>query len=149
VTIPADRAFQVLLVDDDAADIALISDALTTQHAPVMLHTTADGVEALAFLRREHDHADAPRPDLILLDLNMPRMDGREVLAVVKNDPQLLAIPVVMFTTSDHPDDIAASYTAHANAYVTKPLDLDEFDAAVAKIFEFYGNLVARPRDRQ
>lgn len=142
------RAYHVLLVDDDAADIALITEAFTHHHAPVRLHTTADGIEALAFLHRERDHADAPTPDLILLDLNMPRMDGRQVLTAVKNDPLLKAIPVVMFTTSDRPDDVTASYTAHANAYVTKPLDLDEFDTAVAKIYEFYGRLVSRPRER-
>jgi two-component system response regulator len=140
------RAYEVLLVDDDAADIALISEAFAAHRAPVRLHVAGDGVEAMAFLRREDGNAEAPRPDLILLDLNMPRMDGREVLAVVKSDPALVTIPVVMFTTSEQPDDVAASYSGHANAYVTKPLDLDAFDDAVNKIYAFYAQLVTRPR---
>jgi two-component system response regulator len=140
------RAYEVLLVDDDAADIALISEAFAAHDAPVRLHVAGDGVEAMAFLRRQDGNAHAPRPDLILLDLNMPRMDGREVLAVVKCDPALATIPVVMFTTSEQPDDVAASYSGHANAYVTKPLDLDAFDQAVGKIYAFYAELVTRPR---
>ena len=146
MTAVSDRPYEVLLVDDDDADIALITEAFATHHAPVRLHTAVDGVEALAFLRREGGHRGAPRPDLILLGLNMPRMDGREVLAVVKADPDLGAIPVVVFTTSQRGEDVVASYTRHANAYVTKPLDLDAFDAAVNKIYEFYGELNTRPR---
>ncbi|HEX8343792.1 MAG TPA: response regulator [Actinoplanes sp.] len=146
MTAVAGREYEVLLVDDDDADIALITEAFATHHARVRLHTAGDGVEALAFLRREGDHSGANRPDLILLDLNMPRMDGREVLAVVKSDPDLGAIPVVVFTTSDRAEDVTASYTRHANAYVTKPLDLDELDAVIAKIYDFYGHLVTRPR---
>ena len=140
------RVYEVLLVDDDIADTALITEAFAAHHAPVRLHTAGDGIEALAFLRRHDAHAHRPRPDLILLDLNMPRMDGREVLAVVKADPDLGAIPVVVFTTSDRGEDVVASYTRHANAYVTKPLDLDELDTVVAKIYDFYADLVTRPR---
>jgi CheY-like chemotaxis protein len=139
------EAYEILLVEDDEADIALITEAFAAHHAPVRLHTARDGIQALEFLRREDGHTEAPRPNLILLDLNMPRMDGREFLTVVKNDPDLGTIPVVVFTTSDAPPDITTSYTAHANAYVTKPLDLDEFDAAVSEIYDFYGRLAVQP----
>lgn len=121
---------EVLLVDDDAADAALITDAFEVRQAPVRLHHVVDGGQALAFLRRQPPYADAVRPDLILLDLNMPRVDGRQVLAEVKTDEQLKTIPVVVFTTSADATDIGASYAAHANAYVTKPLDLDDFDGS-------------------
>ncbi len=140
------QPYHVLLVDDDAGDIALITEAFGAHQASVQLHIASDGVEAVAFLRREYGNAGAPRPDLILLDLNMPRMDGREVLLVVKNDSDLRTIPVVVFTTSDRPDDITSSYIHHANAYVTKPLDLDELDRAVSLIYDFYGKLVTAPR---
>jgi CheY-like chemotaxis protein len=146
MTVDPTRVCEVLLVDDDAADIALITEAFANHHARVRLHTAGDGIEALAFLRREDTHELAPRPDLILLDLNMPRMDGREVLAAVKNDTELGAIPVVVFTTSQRAEDVTASYIRHANAYVTKPLDLDELDTVIAKIYDFYGDLVTRPR---
>lgn len=139
-------ACEVLLVDDDAADIALITEAFTTHRAPVRLHTASDGVEALAFLRREDPHAHAPRPDLILLDLNMPRMNGREVLTIVKADAELRTIPVIMFTTSSQPNDVTASYIGHVNAYVTKPLGLDELNTVISKIYDFYGELNTRPR---
>lgn len=137
---------QVLLVEDDPADVALIEHAFAGHRLPSRLHHVADGVEALAFLRREGTYADAPMPDMILLDLNMPRMNGREVLAVVKADERLKTIPVVVFTTSAVDSDIHASYTAHANAYVTKPLDLDAFEQVVAKIHLFYGEVITRPR---
>jgi CheY-like chemotaxis protein len=146
VTSAPAHPYHVLLVDDDPADIALIGQSFAEHRAPVRLHVTNDGVQALAFLRREEGYAGMPRPDLILLDLNMPRMDGREVLAEVKSDPDLATIPVVMLTTSDQPGDIAASYAKHANAYVTKPIDLADLDAAIAKIYDFYGELVARPQ---
>ena len=139
------RLYEVLLVDDDEGDIALITEAFTAHDAPVRLHVAGDGIEALAFLRREDGNDVAPRPDLILLDLNMPRMDGHQVLTIVKTDDDLCTIPVVMFTTSERPDDITASYTHHANAYVTKPLDLDEFDKAISVIYNFYGELNTPP----
>jgi CheY-like chemotaxis protein len=146
MTARLDRPYEVLLVDDDAGDIALISEAFTAHGASVRLHVAGDGVEALVFLRREDGNTGAPRPDLVLLDLNMPRMDGREVLSVIKSDMDLRTIPVVMFTTSYRPDDITASYRHHANAYVTKPLDLDEFDRAISRIYTFYGELITTPR---
>jgi CheY-like chemotaxis protein len=146
LTIEPTRPYHVLLVDDDPADIALIGQSFTEHQAPVSLHVTNDGVQALAFLRREEGYTEVPRPDLILLDLNMPRMDGRAVLAEVKSDRDLATIPVVMLTTSDQPGDIAASYAGHANAYVTKPIDLADLDAAIAKIYDFYGKLAARPQ---
>ncbi|GAA0797030.1 response regulator [Spirilliplanes yamanashiensis] len=130
---------RVLLVDDDDADLALITEAFEGHRVPARLHVARDGVEALDYL-----HSGAVRPDMILLDLNMPRMDGREVLAAVKQDPALSAIPVVVFTTSDQPDDITASYLRHANAYVTKPMELDDFTAAVDSIHTFYGDLAVR-----
>jgi CheY-like chemotaxis protein len=102
-------------------------------------------VEALAYLRREGVYADAPRPDLVLLDLNLPRRDGREVLAEMKNDPALLDIPVVVLTTSQSEEDVLASYRLHANAYVTKPVDFDRFIAVVRKIDEFFVTVVRLP----
>ncbi|MFC0531857.1 response regulator [Phytohabitans kaempferiae] len=140
------RPYHVLLVDDDEADVALISQSFAEHHAPVRLHVTHDGVEAMAFLRREAEHAAAPRPDLVLLDLNMPRMNGRQVLDAVKSDHALATIPVVMLTTSEQPADIAASYAGRANAYVTKPIDLADLEAAIAKIYDFYGELSAHPK---
>jgi CheY-like chemotaxis protein len=141
---PDRRPIRVLLVDDDDADLALIAEAFDAHRLPSQLHVVHDGVEALAYLR-SGDEGSAPRPDMILLDLNMPRMDGREVLAVVKQDPELASIPVVVFTTSDQPADIISSYTRYANAYVTKPMDLDAFTAAVDSIHGFFGEVSARP----
>ena len=136
---------QVLLVEDDLGDAALMENAFAGQRASARLHHVADGAQALAFLRREGVYGDAPRPDLILLDLNMPGIDGRQVLARVKADDQLKAIPVIVLTTSAADTDIAASYLAHANAYVTKPVNLDDFDRVVAEIRDFYGHTVALP----
>lgn len=118
-------AFTILLVDDDPGDVAMISEALQDLPGQRDIHVVGDGVEALEFLRHNGPHEQAPRPDMVVLDLNMPRMDGRQVLAEVKTDAVLRAIPVVVFTTSASQDDINASYDRHANAYVTKPVDLD------------------------
>jgi CheY-like chemotaxis protein len=136
----------VLLVEDDLADVALIEEAFAEHETQSRLHHVADGQEALAFLRHEPPYEAAPRPDLILLDLNMPRVDGRQVLAAVKSDDSLKIIPVVVFTTSATESDILSSYDAHANAYVTKPMDLDVFDRILANIRGFYGHAVTLPR---
>jgi CheY-like chemotaxis protein len=136
---------QVLLVEDDPADVALVRSTFDARHAAAGLHHAPDGVAAMEFLRREGPHADAPRPDLILLDLNMPRMNGREVLAAVKADDLLKAIPVVMFTTSVLDADVLTSYSAHANAYVTKPLDLDDYERVIGEILQFYGRVAQLP----
>lgn len=142
------RLYEVLLVEDDPGDVASISEAFAAHPLPSRLHTVGDGVDALTFLRREQPRADAPRPDLILLDLNMPRMDGRELLSVVKSDPDLCTIPVVVFTTSDLPADVDVdvSYTRHANAYVTKPMDLDAFQHVVDTVHAFYREVAHPPK---
>ena len=137
---------QILIVEDDLGDLALMENAFSEHSIASVLHHVADGEQALAFLRRNPPFHHAPRPDLILLDLNMPRMDGRHVLAAVKTDDNLKSIPTVVFTTSSASSDIIASYGAHANAYVTKPADLDEYDRAVVTIRNFYGHTAALPR---
>ena len=137
---------QVLVVDDDLGDVALVENAFAEHLVPTTLHHVFDGAEALAFLRHEEPYADAPRPDLMLLDLNMPRVDGRAVLTAVKADDDLRTIPVVVFTTSSSPEDISASYVTRANAYVTKPTNLDDFDHVLSEIRNFYGHVVSLPR---
>ncbi|MEU1538759.1 response regulator [Actinacidiphila glaucinigra] len=127
------RPYDVLLVEDDAADAMLIEDALTARGTR-NLTQVEDGIAALEYLRDTRH----PRPDLIVLDLNMPRMNGRELLAVIKNDEDLRAIPVVVLTTSSAPDDVSGAYRRHANAYVTKPVNLDDFERAVQSIDAFY-----------
>jgi two-component system response regulator len=144
--VAADALLQVLVVEDDPGDVALVEASFAEHDVGTQLHHVDDGAEALAFLRREGSYADAPRPDLILLDLNMPRVDGRQVLAEVKADADLKSIPVVVFTTSAAADDVQDSYGAHANAYVTKPIDLDDFDRVVAAIRNFYGHTVTLSR---
>jgi CheY-like chemotaxis protein len=138
-----DTSYDVLLVDDDDADLALITEAFTAHRVSTRLHIAHDGIEALAYLHTDGDAT--PRPDLILLDLNMPRMNGREVLTAVKQDSLLATIPIVVFTTSAQPDDVTSSYLRHANAYVTKPIDFDAFTAAVNTIHTFYRELAIRP----
>jgi two-component system response regulator len=135
----------VLLTDDDPGDVVMVEEAFASHYLPARLHVVTDGVEALAFLRREGRHPDAPRPDLILLDLNMPRMGGREVLAHIKQDPQLSPIPVVILTTSSADADVLDAYRLHAAAYITKPIDLDDFTSVIHKIKEFYGNVAELP----
>jgi CheY-like chemotaxis protein len=142
----APAPIEVLVVDDDAGDVLMIEEALTANEIVSRLHVVSDGVEALAFLRREEPHAEAPRPHLILLDLNMPRMDGREVLAAVKNDAELRSIPVVVLTTSALDEDVLRSYELRANAFVTKPVDLDQFTTIVQQIERFYGQTARLPR---
>jgi CheY-like chemotaxis protein len=134
----------VLLVEDDPGDALLTREALEGR-TRTRLELVTDGAEAIAYLRREAPHQDAVRPDLILLDLNLPRRDGREVLAELKADPDLAPIPVVILTTSHAHEDIVRSYDLHANAYVAKPVDFDDFAAAVREIDDFYIGLVQRP----
>jgi CheY-like chemotaxis protein len=139
------RAIDVLLVEDDPGDVLLIREAFEHNKVLNELSVVADGVEALAFLRREGEHADAPRPDLVLLDLNLPRKDGRQVLAEVKSDPDLRQLPVVVLTTSEAEEDVLRSYDLHANAYVTKPVDFDRFIEVVRQIDEFFVSVVKLP----
>jgi CheY-like chemotaxis protein len=135
----------VLLVEDDVGDVLLIQEAFADNKVRNRLHRVADGVEAIAFLRREGEYAEAPRPDLVLLDLNLPRKDGREVLAEVKADEALKQIPVVVLTTSKADEDILRSYKLHANAYVTKPVDFERFIEVVRQIDEFFVTVVKLP----
>jgi CheY-like chemotaxis protein len=139
------RRLDVLLVEDDPGDTLMIREAFEQHQISHRLHHVPDGVEALAFLLGEGEHAGSPRPDLILLDLNLPRMDGREVLKRVKGDAGLRAIPVVVLTTSDADEDILRSYDLHANAYVTKPVDFDRFIEVVRLTDDFFVNVVKLP----
>jgi CheY-like chemotaxis protein len=139
------EVIDILLVEDDPGDVLLIEEAFTDNKVRNRLHTVSDGVEALAFLRRQDGYADAPRPDLILLDLNLPRVDGREVLGEVKADEELRHIPVVVLTTSKAEEDVLRSYKLHANAYVTKPVDFDRFIEVVRQIDEFFVTVVKLP----
>jgi CheY-like chemotaxis protein len=144
---PIDRPdpIEVLLVEDDPGDVLLIREAFEDNKVANRLHVVADGVEALQFMRREGPHGDAPRPDLVLLDLNLPRKDGREVLAEVKADGELRTIPVVVLTTSQAEEDVLRSYDLHANAYVTKPVDFDRFIGVVRQIDQFFVSVVKLP----
>jgi CheY-like chemotaxis protein len=137
---------EVLLVEDDPGDVLLIREAFEDNKVANRLHVVADGVEALEFMRRENGHEDAPRPDLVLLDLNLPRKDGREVLAEVKADDDLRSIPIVVLTTSQAEEDVLRSYDLHANAYVTKPVDFDRFIGVVRQIDQFFVSVVKLPK---
>ncbi|HEX4806883.1 MAG TPA: response regulator [Conexibacter sp.] len=139
------NAIDVLLVDDDPGDTLMIREAFEHNKVRNELASVADGVEALRYLRREGEYANAPRPDLILLDLNLPRKDGREVLADIKSDPVLATIPVVVLTTSHAEEDVLRSYQLHANAYVTKPVDFERFIEVVRQIDEFFVTVVKLP----
>ena len=141
------RAIEILLVEDSPGDVTLTIEALRDAKVANNLHVARDGEEALRFLRQEGEFADKPRPDLILLDLNMPRKDGREVLADLKIDPDLKRIPVVVLTTSQSEDDVAAVYNLSANCYVAKPVDLDQFLGVVRAIDDFWLSLVKLPSD--
>lgn len=136
---------EVLLVEDDPGDVLMTQEAFEEHKLRNRLTVVSDGVEALAYLRREGKYADAVTPDLILLDLNLPRRDGRQVLAEIKEDEQLGRIPVVVLTTSQADEDILRSYQLHANAYVTKPVDFDRFIAVVRQIDEFFVSVVKLP----
>jgi CheY-like chemotaxis protein len=136
---------EILLVEDSPDDAEMTMDALRDGRLRNRITHVEDGMEAMAFLRREGKYASAPRPDLILLDLHMPRMNGREVLAEVKEDPELRRIPVVMMTQSKDEQDILAAYNLHVNCYVTKPVDMDQFIGAVRSIEHFWFSIVRLP----
>lgn len=143
------KPIEILLVEDNPGDVRLTIEAL--KEAKVINHLTVlkDGVEALAFLRRQGPHAGAPRPHLIVLDLNLPRKDGREVLAEIKSDDSLKRIPVVVLTTSQDEQDVLKSYNLHANCYITKPVDLDQFIKVVRSIEDFWLGIVVLPVPEQ
>jgi CheY-like chemotaxis protein len=138
---------EVLLVEDSPGDVRLTKEAFQDVKTMIRLHVVTDGVEAMAFLRHEGSHANAPRPDLVLLDLNLPKMDGREVLALIKEDMDLKMIPVVVLTTSGSEEDISKSYRLHANCYLTKPVDLNEFMNVVRSVDDFWLTKVNLPHE--
>lgn len=140
------RPAEVLLVEDSPGDVRLTREALKEGKVRNNLSVVSDGVEAMEFLRREGKYADAPRPDIVLLDLNMPRKDGREVLAEMKSDEQLKRIPVVVLTTSEAEQDILRTYDLHANCYLTKPVDLEQFISIVKSVEDFWLTIVQLPR---
>jgi CheY-like chemotaxis protein len=139
------RPIEVLLVEDDEGDVLMTREALHEGKVVNRLSVVGDGVEAIAFLRREGPYADAVRPDLVLLDLNLPRRDGRQVLEEVKTDPDLRRIPIVVLTTSEAEEDVLRSYDLHANAYVTKPVDFDRFVEVIRQIDDFWISVVRLP----
>ena len=145
MTASAGRAIEILLVEDNPGDVRLTIEALKEGKVRNNLHVACDGVEALEFLRRQGRFARAVRPDLILLDLNLPRMDGREVLAVAKSDPHLKTIPIVVLTTSHAEQDVLNSYELQANCYITKPVDLEQFIAVIRSIENFWLTIVTLP----
>lgn len=140
------QPIEVLLVEDDPGDALMTQEAFAEHKVGNRLHVVPDGVEALSFLRREGRYAEAPRPHLVLLDLNLPRKDGREVLQEIKQDEDLARIPVVVLTTSEAEEDIVRSYQLHANAYVTKPVDFEQFIRVVRQIDDFFVTVVRLPR---
>lgn len=140
---------QVLLVEDSPGDVRLTRDAFTETNDRVILSVAVDGAEAMAFLRKEGEFGDAPKPDLILLDLNLPKIDGREVLASIKTDEILRSIPTIILTTSAAESDIVKSYRLQANAYLRKPVQLDAFDNLIRSISDFWLTKVKLPRQGQ
>jgi len=139
------RPIEVLLVEDNPGDVRLTREALKDGKVSNNLSVMQDGVEALRFLRREGPYADAPRPDVVLLDLNLPKKDGRQVLQEMKQDRSLRTIPVVVLTSSDAERDIVGAYELQANCYITKPVDLDQFITAVRSIEDFWFGIVKLP----
>jgi two-component system, chemotaxis family, response regulator Rcp1 len=140
------ESVEVLLIDDNPGDVRLTQEAFRASNRAINLHVATDGVEAMSFLRRSGAQATAPRPDLILLDLNLPKMDGREVLAHIKEDHSLKLIPTVILTTSDAESDIVKSYELQANCYLTKPVQLEAFESLVQSINDFWLTMVKLPR---
>ena len=143
------KPIEILLVEDNPADVRLTQEALKEGKVRNNLFVARDGVEAIEFLRRQGPHANATKPDLILLDLNLPRKDGREVLAEIKNDDNLRTIPVVVLTTSSAEADILKSYNLHANCYITKPVDLEQFVQVIKSIDDFWLTVVRLPSDKR
>lgn len=143
----ARASIEILLVEDNPADVRLTKEALKEAKVRNNLSVVEDGVEAMEFLSQQGKYADAPRPDLILLDLNLPKKDGREVLEEIKQDSSLKRIPVVVLTTSQAEEDILRTYNLHANCYVTKPVDLDQFITIVKSIEDFWLTIVKLPNE--
>ena len=143
------RPIEILLVEDNPGDVRLIVEALRDGKVQNKLHIAKDGMEATAFLHREGEYADALYPDLILLDLNLPKKDGREVLAEIKEDPALKHIPVVILTSSQEGEDIVKTYNLHANCYITKPIDLEQFIMVVKSITDFWSTIVKLPTEER
>jgi CheY-like chemotaxis protein len=141
------KPIQILLVEDNPGDVRLTIEAFKDGKVFHTMHVATDGVEALAFLRHEGQYVQAPRPDIILLDLNLPRKDGREVLQEIKGDDNLKRIPVVILTTSAAEQDILESYNLHANCYITKPVDLDQFLKVVHWVEDFWLTIVRLPSE--
>ena len=141
------KLIEILLAEDNSGDARLAIEALKDAKLANHVSVVQDGVEAMAFLRKQGQYAHAPRPDLILLDLNMPRKDGREVLAEIKADPDLKRIPVVILTISQAEEDILKAYNLHANCYITKPVDLEQFNKVVRSIEDFWFAIVKLPPD--
>lgn len=137
----------ILLVEDNPGDADLVRYALEENKICNRLHLVQDGVEAMAFLRKQGKYADVPRPDVVLLDLNLPKKDGREVLAEMKGDPDLRRIPVVILTTSTQDEDILRAYNLNANCYVTKPVDFEQFAKVVQAIDDFWFGIVTLPKE--
>ena len=143
------RPVEILLVEDNPTDVMMLRAALKQSQVQNNLSVAGDGVEAIAFLRRQGVYADAPRPDLILLDLNMPKKDGREVLAEIKTDPDLMLIPVIVLTTSGSEEDILGSYALHANSYVVKPISFARFVEMIQTLGKFWFQTVTPPPKKQ
>jgi two-component system, chemotaxis family, response regulator Rcp1 len=139
----------ILLVEDNPGDVRLIKEAFRATNPLARLHVVSDGVEAMAFVRQQGDHAEAPRPSLIVLDLNLPRMDGREVLSRIKSDEDLKTIPVTILTTSDSETDVLKSYQLQANCYLSKPVLLDDFERVVSSINDFWLTKVKLPKPKR
>jgi CheY-like chemotaxis protein len=140
---------EVLLVEDSPGDIRLTREVFREANGHIRVHVANDGIEAMAFLRHEGDQVNAPRPDFILLDLNLPKMDGREVLRTIKNDADLKTIPTIILTTSVAEEDIVKSYQLQANCYLSKPVQLDEFEAVVRSINDFWLNRAKLPQNKE
>ncbi len=141
----ASRLMRILLIDDNPADIELTRQCFLDSRTPNEVHCAMNAESALAFLKREGNFASSPRPDLVLLDLNMPGIDGREILAAIKSDPELLTIPVVILTTSDADSDVEGAYRLRANSYLRKPVDLDEFVELANAVCAYWGRYVVPP----